>query len=222
MNLRKWLGLAPALLLGAAVLARPAAAAEGFSNGVVLCLTSLLPALFPFFVICTLVTAQAGKARFPVLVGLSWLGGYAVCAQLAREAAPEQRRLLLLLGCCSGPGFVIGCLGGQLLGSVRLGIRLYGLQLACNLLAAAILLPFARLPAAPSAAPPPAHNDLPGLAAAIGRAVDSALAVCGCVVFFRIVYAVTVSALPAALRPLGSALLEISAGCADLRRLAGR
>ena len=108
MNLRKWLGLAPALLLGAAVLARPAAAAEGFSNGVVLCLTSLLPALFPFFVICTLVTAQAGKARFPVLVGLSWLGGYAVCAQLAREAAPKQRRLLLLLGCCSGPGFVIG------------------------------------------------------------------------------------------------------------------
>lgn len=221
MNLRKWLGLAPALLLGAAVLARPAAAAEGFSNGVVLCLTSLLPALFPFFVICTLVTAQAGKARFPVLVGLSWLGGYAVCAQLAREAAPEQRRLLLLLGCCSGPGFVIGCLGGQLLGSVRLGILLYGLQLACNLLAAAILLPFARLPAAPNAAPPPAHNDLPGLAAAIGRAVDSALAVCGCVVFFRIVYAVTVSALPAALRPWGSALLEISAGCADFAALGG-
>ena len=224
MNLRKWLGLAPALLLGAAVLARPAAAAEGFSNGVALCLTSLLPALFPFFVICTLVTAQAGKARFPVLVGLSWLGGYAVCAQLAREAAPEQRRLLLLLGCCSGPGFVIGCLGGQLLGSVRLGILLYGLQLACNLLAAAILLPFARLPAAPSAAPPPAHNDLPGLAVAIGRAVDSALAVCGCVLFFRVIAAVLEDLV--LLSPPSRALLrgglEITAGCGAFAALGGR
>lgn len=39
--------------------------------------------------------------------------------------------------------------------------------------------------------------------------------------FFRIVYAVTVSALPAALRPWGSALLEISAGCADFAALGG-
>lgn len=224
MNLRRSLTALPPLLLGAAVLAQPAAAAAGFGDGVELCLCSLLPALFPFFVVCTLVETALSQHQPLALLVLSWLGGYAVCARLARGTSPARKRWLLVIGCCSGPGFVIGCLGGQLLGSVRLGVLLYGLQLGCNLLAAALLLPF--IPPASLAAPAPTAmpaqpDERYNLSDAIQRAVDSALAVSGCVVFFRVVYAVTAAALPSALRPFASALLEISAGCADFAAAGG-
>lgn len=41
----------------------------------------------------------------------------------------------MMLGCCSGPGFVVGYIGGLLLGSTSLGALLYAGQLAANLLA---------------------------------------------------------------------------------------
>lgn len=77
--------------------------------------------------------------RAPAVLVLGWCGGYAVCAQQIAalrktgELPPRDAALLLLLGCCSGPGFVVGCIGGQLFGSVALGLLLYGLQLAANL-----------------------------------------------------------------------------------------
>ena len=75
---------------------------------------------------------------------LSWVGGYAVCARLAGQlygAGRITRRdaaLLQVLGCCSGPGFVIGCVGGALLGNVRLGVVLYAAQIGANLGAGAV------------------------------------------------------------------------------------
>ncbi len=75
---------------------------------------------------------------------LSWVGGYAVCARLAGQlygAGRITRRdaaLLQVLGCCSGPGFVIGCVGGALLGNVRLGVVLYTAQIGANLGAGAV------------------------------------------------------------------------------------
>ena len=58
MNLRSvrpWL-TAGAAVFGALVLAAPQAAAAGFASGTALCLQSVLPALFPFFVVCELLT----------------------------------------------------------------------------------------------------------------------------------------------------------------------
>ena len=146
--------------LGILLLAAPEAAAEGFASGTALCLASVLPALFPFFVVCELLTAAPPPARLlrPLqrllgleapeaaqAVALSWLGGDAVSAQLAGRLYGTHRisrrdaRRLLLLGCCSGPGFVIGCVGGLLLGRLQLGVLLYAAQLAANLAATACL-----------------------------------------------------------------------------------
>ena len=75
----------------------------------------------------------------------SWLGGYAVCARLtaqlrvAGRISARDAALLMMLGCCSGPGFVVGYIGGLLLGSTSLGALLYAGQLAANLLAAGVL-----------------------------------------------------------------------------------
>lgn len=238
--------VAAAGVLGILLLAAPEAAAEGFASGTALCLASVLPALFPFFVVCELLTAAAPPARLlrPLqqllgleapeaaqAVALSWLGGYAVSAQLAGRLYGAQRisrrdaRRLLLLGCCSGPGFVIGCVGG-LLGRLQLGVLLYAAQLAANLAATACLdlfsasgRPSRAFPAARPA--PPAPPQISGLPDAISSAVSASLSVCGCVVFFRIVGAVIRSFLPVPPLLL-SAALEISAGCADAAARGGQ
>ena len=139
---RQGLAAAAALAFGVLVLAVPEAATRGFAGGTALCLQSVLPALFPFFVVCELLTAAPppavllrpmqrvlglASAETARALLLSWVGGYAVCARLAGQlygAGRITRRdaaLLQVLGCCSGPGFVIGCVGGALLGNVRLG-----------------------------------------------------------------------------------------------------
>lgn len=156
---RQGLAAAAALAFGGLVLAVPEAATRGFAGGTALCLQSVLPALFPFFVVCELLTAAPPPAALlrPIqrVLGLesaetaralllSWVGGYAVCARLAGQlygAGRITRRdaaLLQVLGCCSGPGFVIGCVGGALLGNVQLGVVLYAAQIGANLGAGAV------------------------------------------------------------------------------------
>ena len=99
---RQWLEMAALALLCLGLLSRPQAAAQGFADGARLCVGSLLPALFPFMVVCELLVGMAlpkallrPQAR---LLGLqsedtaaallaSWLGGYAVCARLTAQLA---------------------------------------------------------------------------------------------------------------------------------------
>ena len=269
MNLRSvrpWLTAGAAGLFGVLVLAAPQAAAAGFASGTALCLQSVLPALFPFFVVCELLTAappprfllwplqkvlgfQSAEAAQAVV--LSWVGGYAVCARLAGQlygAGRISRRdaaLLQVLGCCSGPGFVIGCVGGLLLHNVRLGMLLYTAQIAANLGAAAFLtcLPLGgRCPGgaegvnlaiarsisddgkvlSPSrCGGSPLAEGVKGVPTAISAAVTSSLSVCGCVVFFRVAGAVLRAVLPLPAPVVGMAL-EVSAGCADWAALGGR
>ena len=156
---RQGLAAAAALAFGVLVLAVPEAATRGFAGGTALCLQSVLPALFPFFVVCELLTAAPPlavllrpmqrvlgleSAETARALLLSWVGGYAVCARLAGQlygAGRITRRdaaLLQVLGCCSGPGFVSGCVGGALLGNVRLGVVLYAAQIGANLGAGAV------------------------------------------------------------------------------------
>lgn len=264
MNLRSvrpWLTAGAAAVFGALVLAAPQAAAAGFASGTALCLQSVLPALFPFFVVCELLTTappprfllrplqkvlgfQSAEAAQAVV--LSWVGGYAVCARLAGQlygAGRISRRdaaLLQVLGCCSGPGFVVGCVGGLLLDNVRLGVLLYTAQIGANLGAGCALFVAAPVGAekenlsmtrnvsdngkalSPSrcSGSPLAEGDK-GLSSAISSAVTSSLSVCGCVVFFRVAGAVLRAVLPLPAAVVGMAL-EVSAGCADWAALGGR
>ena len=54
---RRFFTAAAAAVLGVLVLAEPQAAKQGFASGTALCLDSVLPALFPFFVVCELLMA---------------------------------------------------------------------------------------------------------------------------------------------------------------------
>ena len=248
---RQWLTVAAALVFGGLVLAAPKAAATGFNAGVALCLQSVLPALFPFFVVCEILTAAPlpGPLLRPAqkLLGfdtttavqalaLGWVGGYAATAKLTGQLwqkgqiTRRDAALLQLLGCCAGPGFVVGYLGGQLLGNVRLGVLLYALQLAANLLAAGVYLlvrpggrahdSAAERRRAQASNPTEGGTSGGALPRAITAAVASSLAVCGCVVFFRLAGAVLAAVLPVP-PVLLSAFFEVSAGCADFAALGG-
>ena len=177
---RQWLEMAALALLCLGLLSRPQAAAQGFADGARLCVGSLLPALFPFMVVCELLVGMAvpkallrPQAR---LLGLqsedtaaallaSWLGGYAVCARLtaqlrvAGRISARDAALLMMLGCCSGPGFVVGYIGGLLLGNTSLGALLYAGQLAANLLAAGLCLPMLPKADAPGGREVPCKNE---------------------------------------------------------------
>ena len=242
---RQHLELAALALLCLGLLCRPQAAAQGFADGARLCVGSLLPALFPFMVVCELLAAiplpTALLRPLARLLGLqsedaaaallaAWLGGYAVCARLTAQLRSAGRisardaALLMLLGCCSGPGFVVGYIGGLLLGNTALGALLYGLQLAANLLATGFCLPL--LPGRDTDWAPPtqkAAEKTGSLPEAISAAATTCLNLCGCVIFFRVVAGVLLAGtpLPTAAAACVSAVCEITAGCAAFAALGG-
>ena len=243
---RKRLELAALALLCLGLLCRPQAAAQGFTDGARLCVGSLLPALFPFMVVCELLAViplpTALLRPLARLLGLqsedtaaallaAWLGGYAVCARLTAQLRSTGRisardaALLMLLGCCSGPGFVVGYIGGLLLGNPVLGALLYGLQLAANLLATGFCLPL--LPGRDASWMPPAQKvegSGGSLPEAISAAASTCLNLCGCVIFFRVVAGVLLAGapLPATAAAYVSAACEITAGCAAFAALGGQ
>ena len=248
-HLRPYLALPAAVMYGIVLLCVPQAAAKGFAEGLTLCAESLLPALFPFFVVSSLILHAPGNdllarplspltqkcgircRQAPLILLLSWIGGYAVCARLIGESLKQkvlsrrQAQLLLVLGCCSSPGFVIGSVGGLMLGNVRLGVLLYFLQLAANLLSAAVLWgvlhpPLDEWESCGSASSAEQSLSLPK---AISDAVDSCLSVCGCVLFFRVGAAVISAFFSENI--VGFAMvcgaLEITSGCSTFAKLGG-
>ncbi|MBQ8584784.1 MAG: sporulation protein [Butyricicoccus sp.] len=146
------LSLFPPLAAGAlflALLLDPTGAAEGVREGLNLALGTAVPALFPFFLVSSLLISTGGASflgrffAFPcrVLFGLpgnaapafllGLTGGYPVGARTVREL--YDKKMLSkdeagrALACCNntGPGFLVGLCGAALLGSVQAGIFLY-------------------------------------------------------------------------------------------------
>lgn len=219
-------------------------AAGAAAEGLLLCGKQLVPALFPFFVVSNLLMGQKGAEVLalplkpltglygmrshlaPLVLLLSWCGGYGVCAGMVREGLRRKQLsnrdavLLLLLGTASSPGFTIGAVGGML-GNPTIGLYYYLACLTGNLSCGLVwgLL----LPREPSVASSSISIPAATLAQAIQRGIQSNLTICGCVVFFRVVEALVGQLL--GLSAVGSAflsgLLEVSSGCAALAGLGG-
>lgn len=178
---------------------------------------------------------------------LGWLGGFAVAAgcigQLyrARQLTKPEAECLLASAVGSGPAFVINTVGLLMLGSHRAGVLLLSALLLANLCCGLLLRPALRRQRSGTPAraggeaeskageqadtgPRPATRQT-GLVAAVGRAVDSTLTVCGFVLFFRFLCVVLAGLLPQG-GPAAfavSALLEVTSGCAAAAALgAGR
>lgn len=172
-----------------------------------LCAETILPSLFPFFVLSILlgrlgVPHRLGRRLAPLarLCGVSGagltalpvglLGGYpmgAACvAELLerREIERDEAERLLLFVNNSGPAFPIGALGLGVFGSARIGFLLYGAHAAAALLTGLL---FSRPgSAAQSAAEKAGEPFAAAFPAAVRQAVSAVLTVCGFVVCFSV------------------------------------
>ncbi len=207
--------LAPALcaaVLAVLLLWEADTAAQAVRDGINLCLTAVIPALFPFFAASSLLLSL-GAAEMPgralgrpferlfhcggagcaaLLLGL--VGGYPVGARAAAslvrqgDISPAEGGRLLTFCNNAGPAFAVGVAGLAVFGSARIGMYLYLIHVGAALLTGLLLCRRA-LSAAP--APLRAAAAPEGLAGKFLRAVESAVSamgrVCGFVVFFLVV-----------------------------------
>ena len=146
------------LLLMIFLLSDPKTASENVKNSISMCLFSLIPALFPFFVLSSLLCGMgvsrtlsrvlskpfrhvfgvSGDGALPLLLG--FLGGYptgvrTVCTQYAsgQITKHEAQRLLLFTG-NTGPAFIIGAAGLGIFASVKAGFILYAFHILSALI----------------------------------------------------------------------------------------
>lgn len=214
-------------------------ALTGASDGVMLCLQTVIPSLLPFFVLSILLTASLTGAHIPLLrpfeklcgvpkgggslLLIGFLGGYPVgaqcIAQAYREGQLEKQSARRMLGFCSnaGPAFLFGMVAGKFAYG-WMGWALWGIHILAAL-SVGMLLPGAEDSCA---------KLLPGrevsLESALKRAISVMAAVCGWVVIFRILIAFAdrwfLWLLPDAARIALCGLLELANGCCDLERIA--
>lgn len=147
------------LLCAAATLVlHPQEASSAMRSGLSLCGNVIVPALFPFLVLSSLVV-ELGMSRYfgrllePVMaplfrvngscataLALGFLGGYPIGAQTAIHlyqsgqcSRTEAERLLAFCNNC-GPAFILGVVGAGIFGSGKIGLLLYLAHIAASLL----------------------------------------------------------------------------------------
>ena len=211
-------------------------ALDGASNGIRLCVQSLIPSLFPFFVLSAMLVSSlsggwllrrlsrlcgmpAGSEGI-LLVGL--LGGYpmgAQCvAQQIRSGVVTKEDGQRMLGFCNnaGPAFLFGVVAG-LFSRKATVFALWIIQILAAL-AAGILLP-GKSTASSSPVPPSPLS----LSEALRKSVASMAVVCGWVILFRVILAFLdrwiLWLFPEALRVSIIGLLELTNGCYALRAI---
>ena len=239
MIMKKLFPLLAALSVGVLLLLRPEASAQAVREGLGLCARTVIPSLFPFFAVVSLLL-QLGLAErlqgvcapfmgpmfhlrgicaLPLLTGL--LGGYPSGAKTAADLyTPGQitrREAELLLGFCDncGPAFLLGYVGAGILGDTRAGTYLYLIHTAAALLAGMLLCRFSR-----DRGPALLRSSLPvkavpfpqALTSSVSGAAASTINICAFVVLFRVLAALPPVQLPALV--LGA--LEMVTGTAAL------
>ena len=237
--MKKMMSLAAVLAAGTLLLLRPEAAAEAVRDGLSLCARTVIPSLFPFFVVVSLLLRLGladclqgvcgpfmgpmfhlrGVCALPLLTGL--LGGYPsgakTAADLYHQGRITRREAELLLGFCDncGPAFLLGYVGSGILGSSRAGAYLYLVHVCAALITGMALcrLVRGRGPALLDCRLPAEAASLPqALTASAAGAVTSTLHICAFVVLFRVRAALAPAGLPA----MGLGMLEMVTGIAAL------
>ncbi len=180
-------------------------ALQGVSEGIELCLKTVIPSLFPFFILSGLITGAIAGRAFPVLrplgklcgipkggesfLLLGMIGGYPVGAHCISNAyhckvlnkADAER----MLGFCNnaGPAFIFG-MGGLLFPDKRCAWVLWGIQILCVILTG-ILLPGK----SQSECTIPVQNSV-SFSDVMKNAIQAMSTVCGWVIAFRVILAI--------------------------------
>ncbi len=224
---------------GMLLLARSEVAAQGVRRGIELCLETVIPSLFIFMIFCDLFAGLGNgnillrpfgwlacayrlpKAAAPALL-LGVIGGYPIGARMAVKMQGQgklsrlQAERLLTVAYCASPAFMAGA-GRDVFGNGRLGLVLWGCQLAAGLLTGLIMSCF--FPRGqPSAARPEEKPVRSGFTGAVVSAVRGMGVICGFVVAFSAVGSY-LELLPGGIGRWITAGLEVSVGCSAAKGL---
>ena len=225
------------LLAAASLVVWPRQAIAAMKDGLSLCGNVIVPSLFPFFVLSSLVV-ELGMSRYlgrvlePVMaplfrvngscaaaLALGVVGGYPVGARTAIQlyqsgqcSRTEAERLLAFCNNC-GPAFILGVVGAGIFGSGRVGLVLYLGHLTASLLVG-LLFRFYR----PGERPRRGGNgrvqfqtaSVPAaFTKSVTGALQSTLNICAFILFFTVaIRMLTLSGLLTALARVLSALLS--------------
>lgn len=204
------------LLFALGLTAAPSQSAEGAREGLRLCGNVIIPSLFPFFVLSSLVvelglSARLGRrlegimaplfhvnGRCAAALVLGLIGGYPVGARTAlelyRRGQCSKGEAEHLLAFCNnaGPAFILGMVGAGIFGSGRVGLLLC-LTHAASALLVGILFRFSikDAPRRASPRPVPPVIETVRFSDAFLRAVRDSLAsmlnICAFVTFFAVI-----------------------------------
>lgn len=146
------------LLVITALIVVPSQAVTGAKNGLNLCVNVIIPSLFPFFVLSSMIV-DLGLAAYlgrllegimrplfrisgscAIAVVLGFIGGYPLGAKTALElyrqgmcTKVEAERLLAFCN-NSGPAFILGVVGVGVFGSSQIGLLLYASHCVASLI----------------------------------------------------------------------------------------
>lgn len=205
--------LAGMLLWGGGLLCWPQEAAASAREGLSLCANVIIPSLFPFFVLASLVVSlglaqELGRVLGPIMgpvfgvsgpggtaLAVGLLAGYPVGAQTVRELyeaghcdRDEAETLLAFCNNC-GPAFLLGAAGAGIFGSGQAGLLL----LLCHWLGAisvGMLFRWRRgstVHTRPHLPPPQPISFFSAFTGAVKSALLSTLNVCAYVVLFSVI-----------------------------------
>ena len=210
----------------------------GAQVGIELCLKTIVPALFPFFVLSILLTNMLADVKLPMLSYLckllripqgcesilitGFLGGYPAGAQsvsqLYKNNDLSKQTAERLLAFCNnaGPSFLFGIIGQQFV--QRRMVWLLWLIHICGAVFAAAIIP---LPNSRTSCTPKQHS------LSIQKAVQEAIHVTGSVCAWIVLFRILITFLerwflwlfPIPIRVVLSGLLELSNGCICLSQI---
>lgn len=207
--MKKRIYVTAALLGLAALIAFSAEAQQSVRDALLLCADTIIPSLFPFFVLSTLlnrlglpgilgrflggpagalfgVSGEGASALFIGLtggypLGASYIAELCVCGRIDRD---EGQRLLAFCN-NSGPAFIIGAVGVGAFGSASVGLILYGVHILSAVLTGMIFSGERNGNAGSVAVTNEADLDS-AFPDSVKNAVTAVLNVCGFVVIFSV------------------------------------
>ena len=201
-----------AVMLFLLLMLDPTAALDGARKGLSLCALTIIPSLFPFIVISSLLAAVgipskigiicaplmsklfsvSGSGAVAFVLGLS--GGYplgaAVISDMLVSGEVNKKEAEHLLSFCnnSGPAFIVGAAGVGVFASSKIGIMLYIIHILAAILVGIL---FSSRSVAVSSSTNKAEKKAAPLSQALPACVKSGvttvLMVCGFVVFFSVI-----------------------------------
>ena len=210
-------------------------ALQGASDGIMLCIRTVIPSLFPFLFLSSLLTDALSGSKIPLLTPIcrllkvpigsegilvaGFLGGYPVGAQAIQQAykrkqlSSDQARRMLAFCNNAGPAFLFG-MAASLFPYPWMPWTLWGIHVLSAILVAIVI------PREPAGDLDPMVIKPSGAATILYRSCIIQSKICGWIILFRILITVLFRwigwCLPAIMQIILSGVLELSNGCYSL------